>query len=260
MSSNNDAVLSTALIKAIQDGVQTQAIGVTEEMPWLTRQAFNPPLPPQDPLADKLDINTLQGIVDYLSNDTNFDDVIKDKLAIHVVSETEVRLIGPLRGFHRQRETLVKAVFSNVIGKTFKFDAFMPNENFIIFLRSLFEPTDDRDKILQTVGRMTSESVKNFEDDGVTQTVTARRGAATVGNVDLPLTLSLKPYRTFREIEQPESQFFLRVRDNDDEERVPDCALYETDGGAWKLEAINSIREFFNVSMSDWEKKIPIIA
>lgn len=258
--STNQSVLSTELIKAIQDGVQTRPIGVTDTEPFLTRQVYNPPVPPTNPLAAELTINTLQGIVDYLNNDAEFDDVIKDKLAIHVVSEAEVRLVGPLRGYHRQRETLVAAKYSTVIGMTFKFGTFVPNEHFIIFLRSLFVATPDVDAILQTVGRMTSESVKSFEDDGITQTVTARKGAATVGNVNLPTTLNLRPYRTFREIEQPESPFFLRVRDNDDEERVPDCALFETDGGQWKLTAIESIRDFFESAMTEWETKIPIIA
>lgn len=52
----------------------------------------------------------------------------------------------------------------------------------------------------------------------------------------------LAPYRTFREIKQPESEFLLRSRIDDN--NVPKLALYEADGGAWKISAIHGIAEY----------------
>lgn len=44
--------------------------------------------------------------------------------------------------------------------------------------------------------------------------------------------------RTFSEVDQPESNFTLRVNEN------AECALYESDGGAWKNEAVSSIAHY----------------
>jgi hypothetical protein len=250
-----DEMLSKALIDAIKAGVATEAIGINDAAPWFTRPVYNPPDPDQLPLATALTIHTLQGLVDYLVHDENFDGVIQDKVVIHVVDETEVRIVAPLKGYHRQRETLVTAKFNKVIGVTFSFGKFVDSQDFVIALRSLFLPSDDIDNVIKKVGRMTSERVKEYEDDGITQTVTARKGAATVANVELPLTLSLQPYRTFREIDQPASSFFLRVQDEGEDE-PPSCALFETDGGQWKLTAIERIRGFFEAAGVE----VPIIA
>lgn len=45
----------------------------------------------------------------------------------------------------------------------------------------------------------------------------------------------LSPYRTFREIAQPESQFLLRIKTGDN--GAVQAALFEADGGAWRNEA-----------------------
>ena len=69
----------------------------------------------------------------------------------------------------------------------------------------------------------------------------------------LPITracVTLKPFRTFREIEQPESEFILRYQNRNGIE----AALFEGDGGCWKLDAILRIKEW----LSD-KTEIPVI-
>lgn len=46
--------------------------------------------------------------------------------------------------------------------------------------------------------------------------------------------MTLKPYRTFREMDQPESPFVLRVWKDNEGVRL---AVFEADGGAWKIKA-----------------------
>lgn len=53
------------------------------------------------------------------------------------------------------------------------------------------------------------------------------------------------PFRTFLEVEQPESEFLLRV---DAEKGI---GLFEADGGIWKLEAKRNIAEYFAKAMGD---------
>jgi hypothetical protein len=77
----------------------------------------------------------------------------------------------------------------------------------------------------------------------------AKLGVATVSNTQVPNPIKLKPFRTFAEIEQPESEFILRLQDG------PRIALFAADGGKWKLEAINSIKKYFQLM----ELGVPII-
>jgi len=54
-------------------------------------------------------------------------------------------------------------------------------------------------------------------------------GVAAVENINLPNTVTLKPFRTFAEVSQPESEFVLRLKEGN---RV---GLFEADGGAREL-------------------------
>lgn len=59
--------------------------------------------------------------------------------------------------------------------------------------------------------------------------------------VVVPNPVTLAPYRTFVEVKQPESKFVFRMRKS---EEGPQAALFEADGGAWKIEAMQRVKEF----------------
>ena len=81
----------------------------------------------------------------------------------------------------------------------------------------------------------------DYSDNGVTQTVSVQSGISLAGTKKIPNPVSLAPFRTFVEVEQPESLFILRVTDG---RSGPELALFEADGGAWRLAAINSIKDW----------------
>mgnify|MGYP003258251653 FL=1 len=58
----------------------------------------------------------------------------------------------------------------------------------------------------------------------------------------------MQPYRTFLEVKQPASDFLLRI----DKDGHP--ALYEADGGAWKLEAKRNIAGYLSAQLADLEE------
>lgn len=55
----------------------------------------------------------------------------------------------------------------------------------------------------------------------------------------------LKPYRTFNEVDQPESEFLLRLSEGGG------VALYEADGGAWKLQARRNVAEYLKNALAN---------
>lgn len=118
-------------------------------------------------------------------------------------------------------------------------------DNTIIELRSRFIPTDDSNYLLSLISRINNEQGVRTEDNGVSQIVTAKQGVTLMGNEAVKPRLMLKPFRTFREIAQPESEFILRL---DDGGRV---GLFEADGGIWKMEAKDNIAVYFEKALGN---------
>lgn len=227
-------------VKAIQDSVETTTLAVPDDV-YSTRHVF---LPPEDPEVSAIELTTLEGLVRYVKSDF---DKHTNEIAIHVASHRKVKVISRVFGRHRQRETFAKAEPDTILGTTFRFGEFYPIEAFVIFLQALFIPTDEREAVLKVVGNIKEEAVKQTSDDGVTQSVTAKSGIVRVEEVQVPNPVELQPYRTFREIEQPVSPFILRLHDG------PKAALFEADGGKWKLMAIQRIERYLRDELKEEE-------
>ena len=200
------------------------------------RQYTTKPIHPvKEPVAETVILGTLTGLADYLKADA--DKINPAANLIHVESFQSVALISSCAGRpFRQREKLIHAAADN---PKFPFGQFMDVESFIIRLQSQFVQTDQTVAILRVVGNVTDSAVKQFSDDGVTQQVTAKAGVSRVQDLPVPNPVILAPFRTFLEIEQPESKFVFRMRSGDP---APTCAIFEADGGAWKNEAVRNIK------------------
>lgn len=205
-------------------------------------------VPVLDPLAAKINLNTLTGLVDYLR--ANVDNLTHSGLMIHVASFQCVDLLSSLISPWKLRETFIRVECDTL---KFTFGQFMDIESFVIRMQSMFVPSPEVDAILKIVGNVTDAVVKQFSDDGVTQQATVKAGVSRVENVAIPNPVSLSPYRTFLEIEQPASKFVFRMRSGNE---APTCALFEADGGMWKNEAVLGIKEW----LAEKTKEISIIA
>lgn len=82
-------------------------------------------------------------------------------------------------------------------------------------------------------------------NQSISQEVSVRTVAVLKEQQTVQPIVRLQPYRTFLEVEQPASDFLLRL----DKEGHP--ALYEADGGAWKLEAKRSIAAYLGEQLAD---------
>ena len=125
------------------------------------------------------------------------------------------------------------------------YTGFRGREVALIELRSLCIPNEGTAYLLDLLSRMTNENSVSTNDNGVTQTVEARQGVALNAVVEIKPRVMLRPFRTFLEVEQPESEFLLRV---DPDEGI---GFFEADGGIWKLEAKKNIADYFLKNMGD---------
>lgn len=193
-----------------------------------------------EPEPASLVTTTLTALIDYIKS--GIDSKYSEKLLVHIVSPSKVVLYSELRN-DAEREAYMecKALTPNNID----FNRFFDTEKFNIMLQSSFVDNDDRRKLLKVTGTISDSAVKEVGDDGVSQAVTIKTGVAAVSDVKVPNPVKLAPYRTFPEIEQPESEFIFRMQSG------PSAALYEADGGAWRNEAMQNIKEYLVKNLND---------
>lgn len=203
------------------------------------------------PMASSLSVNTLTALVDYIKGKP---EELRETSILHVVSPTRVSLYSGLID-ERKRESLMAA---EAIVNEFAFDNYYDQERFLIELQSNFLQTEDLLTIMQVSGNIKSGTTANYSDDGVSQKTTIKAGVE-LSDVIVPNPVKLRPYRTFAEIEQPESSYIFRIKDND---RGPAFKLVEADGGLWKNVVMKKIKDYLEYELSDQieEHKITIIA
>lgn len=185
-----------------------------------------------------LQLHTLQGLVDYLA--AELDPAAATGQAItHVVSPVLVEVKGKARDEMMGERQCFAQVAPPEGTQAFAFGSWHPAETFILAVQSLFVPTPERDELLSLVSKIRGGDVRETNDTGYSQEVKATKGVAIVSNVVVSPRVRLQPFRTFREVEQPASDFVLRLRSTDDQK--PELLLAEADGGAWRLEAIKAV-------------------
>lgn len=197
-----------------------------------------------------IQINNLTGLVDYVMdvNDTEIEDW--DLLFVHVRDYNKVLLYSGISGDFNQRPVVIESTSRPCM---FRFGNFMDVESFIIQLNAGFLQSQERDELVKFVSGVKFDNQSRIEDNGVSQTLKAKQGVSSlIKDIPVKNIVQLAPYRTFNEIEQPESEFLFRFSHNDGQ---PLCGLFEADGEAWKQTAIQSIKTHLKANL-----EIPVIA
>lgn len=187
--------------------------------------------PVKEPEAPRLDLHTLTGLADYLT--ANVDSLKEETLLIHVVSPVSVALRSAVFGQFKQREVI--AIAEPILPK-FQFGSFLSSEDFIIGLNAMFTAQGDRDALLADVASIKVDAGAGIKDDGTSQTVTVEAGARLVSQRQTKPRVTLHPFCTFQEIEQPAREFLFRLST----EGKP--GLFVADGEAWRNKVMTDIK------------------
>lgn len=203
------------------------------------------------PYAKEITMNTLSSLIEYIKSGV---DSFSGKMIIHVQSPTLVEMYSAL-DVERNRECVVE-VRANV--PEFTFNRFDNHESFVIGVQSKFVSDPDTDKalLLKFAGTVEAGSVAEYGDDGISQKATVKTGIASKGDAIIPSPARLKPFRTFVEVEQPVSSFIFRMKD--DRCGGVQCALFEADGGAWKIGAMEAIKAYLTKELEGFDNFIII--
>lgn len=184
------------------------------------------------PSVSPVRLSTLDSLIAIINDPGEFKDM--NLGMIHVESPTRVTVKSRLIHDHF-RDTYFECVAEL---PELSFDRYLSAEEFNIMLQANFIGNEDREKVLMVVGNIRSEQVQTVGDDGISQQVEVKAGIARVATANVPNPVALRPFRTFLEVEQPESSFVLRMKEG------PHIALFEADGGKWQLEAMKNIQSY----------------
>lgn len=202
-----------------------------------------------NPKARAIELSTLTSLVEYIKSNV---DALNKKMIIHVQSPTSVILYSALDE-HRERE-YIAAVNARV--PDFEYECYMSHERFCIALQAKFldDPESDRAKVLQFAGTVEDGTVAQYSDDGISQKATVKTGIASKADAIIPNPVTLRPYRTFHEVQQPLSAFIFRMKS----ERGVECALFEADGGAWKNAAMENVKKYLGMELAEYSQFVII--
>ncbi len=244
--------LFASVVNAIKDSVEVSEF-VIDDVSYPTKELY---LPPAEPTTKPLKIHTLSGVGDYIKSEIDLEDTSAGQVCIHVVSPTLVRVTSGLVGRHKIRDVYLEADCETVIGRSFRSGEWVPTDKFVVDLLSLFVADEALTSLIAVLGNIQDEKVKQLSDDGVSQQVTTRAGIRQLENARVPSRVTLRPYRTFAEVEQPQCDFVLRLKSGAKEGELPSAALFESDGGRWRLSAIKAIAAY----LEELLPKVAIIA
>lgn len=112
-----------------------------------------------------------------------------------------------------------------------------------IAMRTRFQETADTAYLQKLLSEITCGAKVTMNDNGIATSVVTQKGVALQSNEVIRPIVSLRPYRTFQEVEQPSSQFLIRIN----ERRI---LFVEADGGMWKLKARETIKAHLEDKLS----------
>lgn len=209
---------------------------------------------PYEPkVSSNFETFTLSGLVRWLREDLEKHFEQFPRLYVRVEDPSTVTICTPGHGRYTTRFNLA---YCRAATPEIRFDRYMSQEDFLIHLQTRFasnldtgeDVKNDYDTVAALAGNVRMENEAQTADDGVSQRVTIKDGVSAVAEAVVKNPFTLLPKRTFEEIAQPASPFVLRIRKGNG---GPEIALYESDGGAWKNEAVKRLGAWLEEQLAD---------
>lgn len=200
----------------------------------------------------EISFSSLDGIAQAISAEIERE--IRKPIFVYVESHESVRVFTTYRADNMGRDTL----YSAAPDLPAPFRTWSDHDDAIIMLRSQFIQNEGTEYLLGLLSRISDKDEVFSEDNGVSQKVSATRGVALKTFEQIKSRVSLAPFRTFLEVDQPASEFIVRLKKA---EGSPKIGIIEADGGAWKLAAKRNIAQYFREHLSKLiEKNLVVVA
>ncbi|MCI8880686.1 MAG: hypothetical protein HFH27_12025 [Clostridiaceae bacterium] len=190
-------------------------------------------LRPDIPHPDTLELNSLDALIQMVRIEACR---AASLLYITIPSHLKVRCFAQPKAEERYfRQFFYTAHATDVPG--WDASVHLGFEEAQIALRTRFQETEDTLYAMKLLSDIACGAKIVYNDNGIATTVTTQKGVALQANAQIKPLIKLRPYRTFQEVEQPESIFLIRLTERG-------ISFTEADGGMWKLGARETIKMF----------------
>ena len=210
--------------------------------------------PVMEPCPAVIEMHTLAGLVEYRK--AIMEQEAGGRKVVFCAAWDRVSLVTEAAGPFKQRFPL--AVATPGINDHFPSGMYLDLEQFIINVQVYFDsdysPVGcDKGKVLKLAGNIRDEAISTSVDDGVAQTVAVKTGIARVTEKKVSNPFTLRPFRTFTDIEQPSSSYILRFKR--DEKGGIKAGLWEVGDPSWRVECAEEIKKFLTSKLPE----IPVL-
>ncbi|MCK9467705.1 MAG: hypothetical protein M0P94_05250 [Candidatus Absconditabacterales bacterium] len=188
---------------------------------------------------------TLNSIVDYCNQKI-------DKIGEIVIHVSDYRTVTVYAGLDKDNKRSVllqvkapESYLEDYVGIR------LDSETFNTFLQTNFVITENLLNLLSITSHLATNNSIKTSDDGMSQTAVVETSVVSKEKKEIKNPITLRPYRTFAEIEQPDSMFILRLHEGNQ------CKLEFVKNDYWQIDAITKIKEYLNKKII--ENKVSII-
>ena len=226
-------------IEHIQKTTQTQILTVGESTFAVTSDGSAKEIIPTIYHPDTLPLHSLDALVKMVKTEASQMDA---PLYITIPDHMTVRCFGqPDAETQYFRQVYYEAKATDVPGWDSRQE--LGFEEAQIAMRTRFQETPDTAYLQKLLSEITCGAKVTMNDNGIATSVVTQKGVALQSNEAIRPIVKLRPYRTFQEVDQPESPFLIRIN----ERRI---LFIEADGGMWKLKARETVKEFLSDKLS----------
>jgi hypothetical protein len=185
--------------------------------------------------------SSLASLCEFAKNSTEWvDDGKQDSVFFEVQGAASVSLFQ-IEKYDGQEKNESLCNCKAILPENFPFGHFQEVDKFIIRACDFFERDEAFKALIADVSAITDFQSSDVLDDGVTQEATTKSGIGRKDKTKISPFRTLRAYRTFRDIEQPQADYLLRIQKGD---KAPLVALFEASGYGWKIAAVEAIAEF----------------
>lgn len=228
----------------IQETAQPQTVEVGGVTYLVTQNGKISEVFPKAIIPDTLPLNSLDALVQLVKTEFSHRAEEDGKaLYITIPDHLTVRCFGhPDYDQRAVRPVYYEAHATDVPGWDERVE--LPFEEMQIALRTRFQETKDMPYIQKLLSEISTGAKITFNDNGVATTIVTKKGIDLQANETIKPIIALRPYRTFQEVEQPESIFLIRINERG-------ISFIEADGGMWKLRARETIKSYLGWKLKD---------
>jgi hypothetical protein len=197
---------------------------------------------PQPVAAEPITLHSLDALVWMVKTEAL--EMYNAPIYIEALGHNDVAcFLRPVKENRLHRPHLYSVVAKDVPGLASETN--LPFEQAMIAVRTSFQPSSDSDYLLKLLSEITCGAKVTYADNGIATSIVQTKGIALQEGTSIRPIVSLKPYRTFQEIEQPASEFHIRISEKG-------IRFIESDGGMWKLAARKTIVEYLREHLAEF--------